>query len=319
MRLHLDRSAFSVLIDTISERTNIRRDIIEKDYYVCMVLKELASKQEAGLKSYLKGGTALYKILGNLNRFSEDIDLTVDVTGLTNTQKSKMLKKSTKEFCCLEYIEDSLRNANSLTSVYQYKPLTEIGIDPLQRFGKVKVESTSFTISEPVETHMIYPLLFQKASSNERNILESIFETKGIRIATITLERIFIDKLFAAESSFLKRKFYDVSKHLYDIYQLFQLDRIRQFCMNKSFVESILKIQRSEELNRYGGIDATQRFLDFKILREENVNNVVTPSFERMQDVYIFQLKDRISMKEINECQREILKMMASYETHVDW
>lgn len=245
--------------------------------------------------------------------------MTVDVTGLTNTQKSKMLKKSSKEFSCLEYIEDSLRNANSLTSIYRYLPLTEIGIDPLQRFGTVKVESTSFTISVPFETHVIYPLLYQQASSDEKSILESNFDTKGIQVTTLSLERIFIDKLFAAESSFLKRKYYDVSKHLYDIYQLFQLERIQQFCMNKPFVESILTIQRSEELNRHGGIDATQRFLDFEILREEKINKDITSSFDRMQDVYIFQPKDRINMKEINECQREIRRILASHESYDKW
>lgn len=45
MHLHLDRPAFSVLIDNISERTSFRRDIVEKDYYVCLVLEELSLKQ----------------------------------------------------------------------------------------------------------------------------------------------------------------------------------------------------------------------------------------------------------------------------------
>ena len=33
------------LINLIKERANIREDILEKDYYVCLLLKELVEKQ----------------------------------------------------------------------------------------------------------------------------------------------------------------------------------------------------------------------------------------------------------------------------------
>ena len=46
MRLHEDRDAFQALLSTIGERTGIREDIIEKDYYVTMLLWELSQKQE---------------------------------------------------------------------------------------------------------------------------------------------------------------------------------------------------------------------------------------------------------------------------------
>jgi len=51
MRLHKDRDAFGVLLDSVSERTGIRMDILEKDYYVTLLLNELAEKQ-AKLPAY---------------------------------------------------------------------------------------------------------------------------------------------------------------------------------------------------------------------------------------------------------------------------
>lgn len=77
MKLHEDPAAFQVLLSSVSERSGIREDIIEKDYYLTMLLSELASQQEH-LPAYFKGGTALYKALGRMIRFSEDIDLTVE-------------------------------------------------------------------------------------------------------------------------------------------------------------------------------------------------------------------------------------------------
>lgn len=45
MKLHEDREAFSVLLDSVSEQTGIRTDILEKDYYLTLLLWELAEKQ----------------------------------------------------------------------------------------------------------------------------------------------------------------------------------------------------------------------------------------------------------------------------------
>ena len=45
MKLHLDSDAFRVLIEQVSENTGYRQDVIEKDYYVSMLLQELAQFQ----------------------------------------------------------------------------------------------------------------------------------------------------------------------------------------------------------------------------------------------------------------------------------
>lgn len=76
MKLHLDKTAFEFIIDEVASEKHIRRDVLEKDYYVTLLLKELSKKDNQGY-AYFKGGTALYKALKSIRRFSEDIDLTV--------------------------------------------------------------------------------------------------------------------------------------------------------------------------------------------------------------------------------------------------
>ena len=100
MKLHLDKDAFRVLIDAVSDKTGYRKDVIEKDYYVTMVLHELASFQSDGLPAYFKGGTALYKALHSVRRFSEDIDLSVDVRDCSRSQGDKRLDRATKKYTC---------------------------------------------------------------------------------------------------------------------------------------------------------------------------------------------------------------------------
>lgn len=41
MKLHKDTDAFKVLISNVSERTGYREDVLEKDYYVTLILEEL--------------------------------------------------------------------------------------------------------------------------------------------------------------------------------------------------------------------------------------------------------------------------------------
>lgn len=53
MNLHLDSNAFRVLLNNVHDKTGYRLDVLEKDYYVTLILKELAEKQLTGLKAYL--------------------------------------------------------------------------------------------------------------------------------------------------------------------------------------------------------------------------------------------------------------------------
>lgn len=105
MNLHGNLVAFRKIVYIISKRTGIAFQILEKDYYVMLMLKELSTKQ-SDIHAYFKGGTALYKILGKGMRFSEDIDLTVEVCDCTNTQGKKRLEKASNGYTSLSRIQN---------------------------------------------------------------------------------------------------------------------------------------------------------------------------------------------------------------------
>lgn len=93
MNLHKDKYPFLNIIGLIHDAIGIRTDILEKDYYVTLILKELSEKQDT-LPAYFKGGTALYKAQKSIRRFSEDIDLTVCVDGCNGNRAKKRLQTS---------------------------------------------------------------------------------------------------------------------------------------------------------------------------------------------------------------------------------
>jgi len=215
LRLHKDADAFSAIIGLINESTDIRLDVLEKDYYVTLMLKELSEWQDT-FPIYFKGGTALYKALGSIRRFSEDIDLTVCVDGCSNSQAKKRLEKAASGYQSLPRTEKKALESNqrgAITCLYDYQSVSgDFLSDPLQRFGHVKVEATSFTVSEPFAPLQIAPLIYDKADNAQMATLRDEYGVMPFSLNTIRLERIFVDKVFASEFYYQRQEYFDVSK-----------------------------------------------------------------------------------------------------------
>lgn len=300
MKLHEDENAFRVLIEEIHNRTGFRSDVLEKDYYVVLILSELAEKQRDGLPAYFKGGTALYKALRSTNRFSEDIDLSVDTRGCTNTQSNKRLENATKKYTSLiRDKEQGKTNRSEVIAVYTYTPVVGYDAnDSLQRFGKLKIEATSFTISEPVTSLSISPMLYDLATGEQKEILESQYGVKPFDVQTITKERIFIDKLFAAEAYVRKsedpHRAFEAAKHIYDLSVLHSDKQIQSLLHDTVQMERLLQIRMAEEQERRDGIPGVipREFIFF----DDAVNNPkVKAAYETMQFQYVLRDSDRIA------------------------
>ena len=308
MKLHLNKELLKDMIDALNTRSGIAIDIIEKDYYVCMLLKEL-SKKQSELKAYFKGGTAIYKILDTMNRFSEDTDLTVKVLAEeSNTRNKKRLKESALGYKIegLELIKDEcIDNKGSVTGIYKYNSVYADMDEPLQRAGKIQVEATSFTVSEPTEEYYIEPLLYKLASESEKKILSEQFGVSRIKIEIIKLERMFIDKLFAAEFYYIRNMYMDTAKHLYDISILFSNPKIQKLLDNKEVLDKLIKYKRLEEKVRIGGIDENISIKDFSYFKLQFSNELIK-EFENMQNKYVLNDKYKLSMNVVKDILKQL-------------
>ena len=95
MNLHKDKEVFNIAIINTSKFFKVPLAIIEKDYYVTLFLKELAKKVPDLI---FKGGTCLSKCFKLIDRFSEDIDITLHPDKQTQSKK-KHLKQTIKDIC----------------------------------------------------------------------------------------------------------------------------------------------------------------------------------------------------------------------------
>lgn len=93
MKLHNDIKLFRQSIDFTAQKMGILPIYVEKDYWVTYVL-HLIFHDSIGTETVFKGGTALSKCFGLIERFSEDIDLVVlKQEGEGGNQLKNKLKK----------------------------------------------------------------------------------------------------------------------------------------------------------------------------------------------------------------------------------
>ena len=78
-QLHLlsviEREAF---FDATASESTIPFEIIEKDFWVVWILERLFSLPNLQNHITFKGGTSLSKVYGVIQRFSEDVDLSIE-------------------------------------------------------------------------------------------------------------------------------------------------------------------------------------------------------------------------------------------------
>lgn len=98
----------------------LHTQIIQKDYWVCYVLKSIFEDDFLGDKFVFKGGTSLSKVFGIIKRFSEDIDLVLnpkyigfeggfpleDILSYSNNQRNFRAEKIGNKG--LKYIQEEL-------------------------------------------------------------------------------------------------------------------------------------------------------------------------------------------------------------------
>src|SRR6202142_4487796 len=67
-----------VLFEVTATQRDMLAQIVEKDFWACWTLKELFGLPTIGEHLIFKGGTSLSKVFKVIERFSEDVDVSID-------------------------------------------------------------------------------------------------------------------------------------------------------------------------------------------------------------------------------------------------
>ena len=219
MYLHKDdKELLRDIIVTVSERTGIDESIVEKDYYVTLILKELVQRNP---NVVFKGGTSLSKAYHVINRFSEDIDITFEEhLGEARRKKIKyqLLQPISEELNLVidnwQFIESD-KDYNYYDFLYDSVCLEDkSGLRPY-----VKLETALMSYSYPTEEKDISSIIYDCLVEEEAEIMRE-YGLEPFKMKTQALSRTIIDKIFAVCDYYLVGKASRNSRHLYDIFKL---------------------------------------------------------------------------------------------------
>jgi predicted nucleotidyltransferase component of viral defense system len=229
------------IFSEVAAKLGIRPTIIEKDFWVCLVLKLLFEKSPFQESLVFKGGTSLSKVHGLIERFSEDIDLVLDwkLIGfgkglkdpLQNFDSKSKQDKFNKELNQLgaDFIVETLcpqldklvhREEIGLSAVVDQDDPNAVNIRYPAAFSEtyirpeVRLEIGPLASWVPSAWHTIHPYAY--------DVVPRVFESPTCRVLAIAAERTFWEKVTilhqeAHRPGEIPQRY---SRHYYDLYKL---------------------------------------------------------------------------------------------------
>ncbi len=218
MNLHENTELFQSIIQEMCSGTGRQVEIVEKDYYVTLFLKDLIVLDNDFI---FKGGTCLSKAYKIIDRFSEDIDLSYPFSLLT-TGRRKRIKKEVISVIDKHHLTllnlDQTRSRRAFNRYcIDYHSLYE-SIESIKPILIVETAFQSDAYPSQVKSinSMIYDFLYEKGFNQ---IIEE-YDLYPFDVQVLSLERTLVDKTFALCDYYLTGKYEAHSRHIYDIHKL---------------------------------------------------------------------------------------------------
>ena len=247
MKLHLNKEDFTDLIRLTAQDMNILEVYIEKDYWVCYILKNL-SKSEYLENIVFKGGTSLSKAYGLIERFSEDIDLQLLNFEGGDSKKKNLIKNIevdiSEGLVLLEGHPRESKSGNIRKTIYSYVRLIEEN-DFFQGSQELVLEINAMSTPEPYEKREIKTYISEFLEKTNRDYINE-YELESFTVNVLDKRRTFVEKIFAViDFSFEANYIEELSnkiRHIYDLYILFNDEEVKEFFNSSEFYQMANKV-----------------------------------------------------------------------------
>ena len=254
--LRADAQTRSGLFAATAQRLGTTPQNVEKDFWVCWTLDTLFNGLEGGPRLLFKGGTSLSKAFGLIQRFSEDIDVTVfrddlgipvsvdELAALSGKKRAAALDAIRE--ACEAYINGSLTERLTIICA---ETCSRTGLD----FNALAVKADAhdrqtlllgYPSVTPTDAYIAKSVKIESGAKSalDPNSLRTITpyvdaDVPGIDLAVpgitvVDAERTFWDKVVILHGL---RRWYDIrgqlrgngqriSRHYYDLFRMLQSD-----------------------------------------------------------------------------------------------
>lgn len=302
MLLHEDKIVFEEILSAASESLGQTLDIIEKDYYVTMILKLLSQQYD---NVVFKGGTSLSKAFHVLSRFSEDIDITFsEHIGAPRRKKLKNVViagiSKTLNMPILNW--DKLQSDRDLNSyVFDYQPISPLSG---QLAAGVKLETALGSYAFPTVEKTIDSYVFQYLVNTEREETIEKYNLQPFTMQVQAIERTFIDKVFALCDYYLEGKSTRLSRHLYDLYKLYP-----QIVFNQELLDLVTQVR--EHRSKMNICPSAKPEIDIK----QTIHDICASDYFKAdyESITTYFISDFVPYEAAKQCYVDIANNLFTY------
>lgn len=319
------------LLDIVSAAKKLPRLVIEKDWWVTVVLMAISKTKYSDLFSF-KGGTSLSKGWNLIERFSEDADIAIkregrfSINGDTKSQLAKV-RRSSRHYITKELPEE-LTNILSLMGIYNFSIEPEISrfIDGKEIelradthpsvlyvnyksvlpetseyiLSRVKIEISCLSMYEPIEEKIISSFISEvKPDTDEVRV----------KFKTVLPTRTFLEKIFLLHEEFQKEnpRSKRMSRHLYDLERLMDTEYGKDALNNKSLYDEI--VNHRSVYNKIDGIDYEMHSpYTLNFLPPSHLIDEWRKDYEVMSDQFLYYQENRMTFEVLIERMKELLR-----------
>jgi predicted nucleotidyltransferase component of viral defense system len=252
MKLHENISLYTDAIRFTAQQMNLPPEYVEKDYWVTVALFNIF-KNEIGKETVFKGGTALSKCFGLIQRFSEDVDLVVlrneNETG--NQLKTKLKKISNCVSNVLPEIEiEGITNKLGMIrkTAHSYKKVFT------GNFGQVRdniiVESTWLGNFEPYTTAKVSSFIYEMIYQNKQQNIIDEYEINPFEVLVLNPKRTLCEKIMSlvrfSQSHEPITDLRNKIRHTYDIHLMLEDESLKSFFQSSEFETVLFQVANDD-------------------------------------------------------------------------
>ena len=264
------------IIETVARELGKSEQMVEKDTIQSMFLFELAKSE---LPFVFKGGTSLSKVYNLIDRFSEDIDLSMN----RRPTQSERVKSKELIIDIAENLGLVLSNSEEIKSRYDYnkyvfKYESLFSVIPLE----IIIETSYYQSVYPVDKHVVGS--FVGRFCLDRNIILPVpFEAAEVMMNVQSIERTFVDKVFAVCDYKIQNMQDRDSRHLYDICKL-----LREVELNEE-LDRLIDMVRDDRMQSKNNPSAQLEYFIPDMLKEIIRSRFYEPDYKSVTQKLLYE------------------------------
>jgi hypothetical protein len=311
--IKLNSSERKNIIQKVANDLGLRFDIVEKDIWVCYVLQKLFSHVKLKNSLIFKGGTCLSKAYDKIERFSEDIDITInseilDIKGDSqNTDKIKSkVRKAARKFVETEIFEylsgifDEELGKNNYELAFDesdkkhatlfFSFPSEAGFPYILPFKlensysyikpKIKLEFGALGGISPTQEKLIKPYA--------KEILPDYFDE--FEVVTLDIKRNFIEKLLILHSiCFLEDDrsiSQNYSRHYYDIHSIIKKGLKIDPTIDLEILKLVVENEKNYWKKPWVNYENINKFSDIRLIPNEARIAEIKKDYKNMEEMF---------------------------------